>query len=46
MILTSRTDLMEEICEKVIQNHPYDVPEIIATPILGGSKKYIDWVYE
>jgi periplasmic divalent cation tolerance protein len=24
--------------------HPYDVPEIIALPILKGSKDYLDWI--
>jgi periplasmic divalent cation tolerance protein len=24
--------------------HPYEVPELIATPIVGGSKKYLAWL--
>jgi len=24
--------------------HPYDVPEVIATPIVAGSAAYLDWV--
>lgn len=24
--------------------HPYDTPEIIATPIVDGSKPYLDWL--
>lgn len=24
--------------------HPYDVPEIIALPIIMGSKGYLDWI--
>jgi periplasmic divalent cation tolerance protein len=24
--------------------HPYDVPEIIALPIIMGSKSYLDWI--
>jgi len=26
--------------------HPYDVPEIVATPILEGSKAYLNWIEE
>ncbi|MPY98166.1 MAG: divalent cation tolerance protein CutA [Actinophytocola sp.] len=26
--------------------HSYDVPEIIATPIEGGSAEYLDWLVE
>ena len=24
--------------------HPYDVPEVIALPLVGGSDKYMDWL--
>jgi periplasmic divalent cation tolerance protein len=26
------------------QHHPYEVPEIIATPIVGGSTAYLAWI--
>lgn len=26
------------------EHHPYDVPEIIALPIEGGSKDYLGWL--
>jgi periplasmic divalent cation tolerance protein len=26
--------------------HPYDVPELIATPIVDGSEKYLGWLRE
>ncbi len=28
----------------VIENHPYDTPEIIALPILAGYRDYLDWL--
>jgi periplasmic divalent cation tolerance protein len=28
------------ICEV----HPYQVPEIVATPIVAGSAAYLDWL--
>lgn len=31
--------------ERVIkQLHPYEIPEIIALPIVNGSKKYLRWL--
>jgi len=24
--------------------HPYELPEIISTPIINGSKDYLDWL--
>ena len=28
----------------VKENHPYDVPEILALPILTGNRDYLDWI--
>ncbi len=28
------------------EHHPYDVPEIVATRIVGGSEEYLSWVRE
>ena len=30
----------------IIEMHPYDVPEIIGVPIVGGSAAYLTWVEE
>jgi periplasmic divalent cation tolerance protein len=27
-------------------NHPYETPEIIALPILQGSREYLTWLHE
>jgi periplasmic divalent cation tolerance protein len=31
---------------KIQQLHPYDVPEIIAVPILQGNPEYLKWIQE
>ena len=46
MIMKSRTSLLEEIVKEVKANHPYDVPEVIATPIIGGNPDYLKWALE
>jgi periplasmic divalent cation tolerance protein len=28
----------------VRQNHPYDLCEVLALPVAGGSKAYLDWI--
>jgi periplasmic divalent cation tolerance protein len=30
--------------DRVGELHPYDVPEIIAVPILGGNAEYLRWI--
>ena len=35
---------LDELVAHLEQHHPYDVPEVIATPIVGGSTAYLSWV--
>jgi periplasmic divalent cation tolerance protein len=34
------------IAEVLKRLHPYEVPELVATPIVGGSEAYLGWVLE
>lgn len=42
----SRHDLFDEIERTVRELHPYEVPEILATPIVHGSADYLAWLKE
>jgi periplasmic divalent cation tolerance protein len=45
LIVKSRADLFEEdLIPAVKAVHPYDVPEIIALPIIMGSEDYLGWI--
>lgn len=33
-----------EVEAAIRELHPYDEPEIVATPIVAGSKGYLDWI--
>ncbi|MBB5159975.1 divalent-cation tolerance protein CutA [Saccharopolyspora phatthalungensis] len=35
---------LDGLIEHIKANHTYDVPEIIATPIVGGHDAYLSWV--
>ncbi|MGH3622351.1 MAG: divalent-cation tolerance protein CutA [Sciscionella sp.] len=39
-------DRVAALTEHIKANHSYDVPEIIATPINGGSAEYLSWLVE
>jgi periplasmic divalent cation tolerance protein len=45
IIKTSQTQFaaIRETLEKI---HPYEVPELIATPIVDGSQAYLNWLGE
>lgn len=35
---------MPELAERLRSMHPYDLPELICLPVLGGYASYLDWV--
>jgi len=37
---------LDNIIADVKSLHSYDVPEILAIPILGGNPDYLDWMVE
>ncbi|QFU94686.1 divalent-cation tolerance protein CutA [Amycolatopsis sp. YIM 10] len=39
-------DRVPALTEHIKANHTYDVPEIIATPINGGSAEYLAWLID
>ena len=43
LIKTSRA-LLEELREEIERLHSYQVPEVIALPIVDGSERYLSWL--
>ncbi|MEM2082058.1 MAG: divalent-cation tolerance protein CutA [Candidatus Bathyarchaeia archaeon] len=44
MLMKSRRDLFDKLADTVKTLHSYEVPEIIALPIIEGSKSYLAWL--
>ncbi len=44
MLVKARRRDVAALTEAVRASHPYDVPEVIALEIAGGSSAYLDWV--
>lgn len=45
MVLFKTTaDRFEELAGLIAEQHSYDTPEIIATPVVAGSVDYLGWV--
>jgi periplasmic divalent cation tolerance protein len=42
--IKSRRDLYDQIEETIRRLHPYEVPEILAVPVLAGSASYLTWL--
>jgi periplasmic divalent cation tolerance protein len=46
MVIKTTGELLENLTETIGGAHPYDVPEIIALPVVGGHADYLAWVRE
>ena len=44
LILKSTAKNFDAIVEETKKNHSYDTPEIIALPIMKGSREYLQWI--
>ncbi len=40
----SRGDLYDAVERAIRRIHPYEVPEILAVPIVAGSVSYLEWL--
>jgi periplasmic divalent cation tolerance protein len=46
LVIKTRGSLFENLEKRVRELHSYDVPEIIALPMIAGSRGYLDWIEE
>jgi periplasmic divalent cation tolerance protein len=46
LLLVTKTsaERVPPLRERIVALHPYDVPEMIALPVVGGHAPYLDWV--
>jgi periplasmic divalent cation tolerance protein len=42
--LHTRTSLVPQIVARAGAEHPYDVPCVLALPVVGGNPAYLQWV--
>ncbi len=46
LILKSHNAKFDAIKAFITDNHPYELPELIAVPITNGLPAYLDWIKE
>jgi periplasmic divalent cation tolerance protein len=44
LLVKTKASLFPEIVEMVKRMHSYEVPEILALPIIAGSEDYLKWL--
>lgn len=46
LVLKTRSVLLPKLEALVVAHHPYDTPQFLVLPVLGGSAKYLGWLGE
>ncbi len=46
LVVKTKRELFEQLKEKVLTVHPYDVPEVVMLPIIAGNASYLRWISE
>ena len=46
LIMKTTTNKIDAVVRRVKELHSYEVPEVIALPIIGGFEGYLEWVKE
>jgi len=46
LVVKTRAERLDALALRVRDLHPYDVPEVVALPVVGGSAEYLAWVRE
>ncbi|XP_035228685.1 protein CutA homolog isoform X3 [Stegodyphus dumicola] len=44
MVIKTRTSRLDEMTKYIRENHPYQVCEVISTPIQHGNPQYLKWL--
>ena len=44
VIMKTTQQGLDNLRRRIVELHPYDVPELIALPVQGGYEPYLQWV--
>ena len=46
MVVKTVQDQVAKLTEVLVEAHPYDLPEVVALNVRGGSADYMKWIVE
>ncbi|HLW75918.1 MAG TPA: divalent-cation tolerance protein CutA [Bryobacteraceae bacterium] len=44
LVIKTRRDLVDALKAEIAKIHSYEIPELVALPILDGSTEYLAWI--
>jgi periplasmic divalent cation tolerance protein len=46
VLLKTRRELVTRVIAMIVEQHPYQTPEVVAVPVIDGHPGYLDWIDE
>jgi len=46
LVIKTEVDCIDKLQKTILEMHPYELPEIVVVPIVGGHTPYLDWIGE
>ncbi len=46
LLIKTASHLLDDVTALIRKIHSYDVPEVVAVPIIGGNEEYLKWLRE
>jgi periplasmic divalent cation tolerance protein len=44
MLLKTTADRTQKLKQAILDNHPYECPEVLILSVTGGSEEYLNWI--
>ncbi|MBI4300440.1 MAG: divalent-cation tolerance protein CutA [Chloroflexi bacterium] len=44
LLVKTTEEMLDELTQAVKSIHSYEVPEVVALPIVGGNPEYLEWI--
>lgn len=46
LIIKTRQSVYQSLEQRIVALHPYELPEVVAVPMVGGLAGYLNWIDE
>jgi periplasmic divalent cation tolerance protein len=46
LVIKTTGERVEHLKARLLELHPYELPEVVVIPIVGGHQAYLDWLAE
>ena len=44
LVVKTRNEVLPQVQQAIIEQHPYELPEVISVPINQGLTQYLNWI--